>query len=200
MAHLLLNYFGYISQAFNSRESDKRLDYNEVMLISWGMHFIYAFYAIFSIYLGNIVFTKFYEGNNLSNIILQDFNISTQKIAIVAIITEAIFYPFIFHFTFKFWQSLIKFYSEIFNIQNSDVNESEELIKSIYACNAFLIFPVFGKLLSFLSQIFIIFRGLLIKCSYSRLQATTVLLTPLFLLFLVAILIVSYFVFLLSLI
>lgn len=200
MISLFAHYFDYLRHPFLKRKREDQLGEVETLMCSWGMHFFSSFYGIFAIYLGLLTYEHLQDETKISAFLLKDFNLSLQKVSIFILITEAVLYPFIFHFTYRFWQSLLKFYGQLFNIAEDIEEDSNELIKSLYAANIFLVFPIFGKLMSFMAQFFILFKGLTVKVHFSKTQATAVLLTPFFLLFLVAILIVSYFIFLLSLI
>jgi hypothetical protein len=115
-------------------------------------------------------------------------------------IAIAILYPVTFHFTYKFWIYIINFYSQIFDLRDDSNELTPEIVNAMYTANIFLILPIGGALLSTFAQVYFLFRGVSTKLNFSKTQAFLVLLTPLFILFIVSILIVSYFVFLLSLI
>ena len=200
MTSVLHNFKETLLNPFSPKSEEERLDYFEVMGISWAFHFIYAFYSIFAVYIGIKTYQYMSETDNIAKVLYSNFNLSLQKFSIIMGISEAIFYPVVFHFSYKFWLFILNFYGQVFNVETNVEEESVDILNAIYASNVFLILPIGGKLLSLLAQGFYLFKGLMAKLGFSNLQAFLVLLTPLFIMFLFTILIVSYFIFLISLI
>lgn len=200
MTNVLHNFKETLLNPFSPKSEEERLDYFEVMGISWAFHFIYAFYSIFAVYIGIKTYQYMSETDNIAKVLYSNFNLSLQKFSIIMGISEAIFYPVVFHFSYKFWLFILNFYGQVFNVETNVEEESVDILNAIYASNVFLILPIGGKLLSLLAQGFYLFKGLMAKLGFSNLQAFLVLLTPLFIMFLFTILIVSYFIFLISLI
>jgi hypothetical protein len=200
MTETFSNFYSLIINPFKDRNSDEEIDYFQLMGISWALHFIYAFYSVMAVLIGVKTYEMATANQTISQMVYGQFNLTLQKFALISGISEAIFYPIVFHFSYKFWIYLLNFYAEIFNTEDRSEKNSEAVLNAIYASNIFLIFPIFGKLLSFLAQFFYLYRGLLKKLHFNNMQAILVLLTPVFLIFLFAILVVSYFVFLISLI
>jgi hypothetical protein len=200
MIAVFQNFKNTIFNPFGEKTNEERLGYFEILGISWALHFIYAFYSVFAVFVGVKTFQYASNTNSISQIIYGNFSLWTQKFVIIFGISEAIMYPVVFHFSYKFWLFLLGFYSQIFKTEIDVEEQSVDILNAIYASNVFLILPVGGKVLSFFAQGFYLFKGLMQKFGFSNLQAFLVLLTPLFIMFLFAILIVSYFIFLLSLI
>ncbi|MEA9357147.1 hypothetical protein SHI21_13060 [Bacteriovorax sp. PP10] len=179
----------------------ERITYFEVMGISWSLHIIYAFYSIFALYLGIVSYEYLSNSQSYTHLLFESFSVTTQKISLMMTLVQVIFYPFIFQFAFKFWAYLLRFFAQIFDYDGDrelDV-EIEELLNSIFTANIFLIIPIFGSVLSTLAQAYYMFIGLRAKLGFTRVQAVLVLMTPLFLMFLITVLIASYFTLLISL-
>ena len=179
----------------------ERLTYFEVMGISWSLHLIYAFYSVFALYLGVVSYEYLSKSENFTHLLFESMAVTSQKVSLMMTLVQVIFYPFIFQFAFKFWSYLLRFYAEIFHYQGERELEVEieELLNSIFTANIFLIIPIFGSVLSTLAQGYYLFIGLCSKLGFTRTQAFLVLLTPLFLMFVLTILVASYFLFVLSL-
>lgn len=202
MIHSLNLYFQTFLKPTKRSVDGERITYFEVMGISWSLHMIYAFYSIFAIYLGVISYEYLSNSKDFTHLLFESVNVTFQKISLMMTLFEVIFYPFIFQFGFKFWAYVLRFYAQIFEYDGErelDI-EIEELLNSIFTANIFLIIPIFGNVLSILTQAYYLFIGLRAKLGFTRVQAFLVLLTPLFLMFLTTILVASYFTFLISLI
>lgn len=201
MIETLSHYFHTFLTPTKKSEDGERIGYFEVMGISWSLHIIYAFYSIFALYLGVVSYDYATSSQSFTHLISESVSVTFQKFTLMMTLFEVIFYPFIFQFGFKFWAYILRFYSQIFEYKGErplDV-EIEELLNSIYTANLFLIIPIFGNILSILTQGYFLFIGLRAKLSFTATQALLVLMTPLFLMFLLSILVASYFTLLLSL-
>ncbi len=200
--HSLNLFFKTFSHPTKRLIDGERISYFEVLGISWSLHMIYAFYSVFALYLGIISYEYLSSSQDFTHLVFAAFNVTFQKISLFSTLAQVIFYPFIFQFGFKFWAYVLNFYAEIFEYEGEREldTEIEELLNSIYTANIFLIIPIFGNVLSFLTQGYYLFIGLRAKLNFTRLQAFLVLITPLFLLFLLTILVASYFTLLISLI
>lgn len=198
MIHSLNLYFLTFLRPTQRSVDGERISYFEVLGISWTLHLIYAFYSIFAIYLGITSYEYLSSSQDFGHLLFESVNVTFQKIALMTTLSEVIFYPFIFQFGFKFWAYVLKFYAQIFDYDGDRELEVEieELLNSIFTANIFLIIPIFGNVLSFMTQAYYLFIGLRAKLGFTRLQAFLVLITPLFLIFLSTILIASYFTFL----
>lgn len=185
---------------FSQDRSGRIVSYVELMAVSWALHIIYAFYSVFVLYLGVKSYSYFSTSNDFTHLVLDAFNFKMQKISLFTTLVAVVFYPFIFQFAYKFWKALIKFYANLFDIQDEEMDrKSDEILSSAFSSNLFLIFPIIGNILSNIGMAYFLFQGLRRKYEFSSLQASLVLLTPLFLVFLFAIFSASYFIFLFSL-
>jgi hypothetical protein len=202
LSSLNLYFFSFLNPSSTYKnEDDEKIGYFEVLGISWSLHFIYAFYSVFALYLGVASYEYLSQSKDFSHMLFESFNVSLQKFSLLFTLGEVILYPLLFQFAYKFWVYVLKFYAEIFDYEDKDQLETvvEDLLHTLFTANLFLMIPIFGNVLSFLTQGYYLFLGLRKKLNFTRLQAFLVLLTPLFLLFLTAILIASYMTLLVSL-
>jgi hypothetical protein len=192
-----------VHPTWKSREAE-RSSFVEVLGFSWSFHLLYAIYSIGAIYLGLMSYEYLSNSENFAHMLFQSFNVKFQKFSLYTTLFQVIFYPFIYQFLHKFWTFLIKFYAGVFDFELDNEHSEDELIEDVvttsFTANFFLIIPILGGLVSTLAQIFYLFTGLKAKLSFTNTQAFLVLLTPLFIMFLLMILIASYFIFLISLI
>ena len=196
-----LSLFFHTFLAPSKRSVDgESLSYFEVMGISWALHILYAFYSIFALYLGILSFEYLSNSQTYTHLLFESFTLTTQKISLMMTLAQVIFYPFIFQFAFKFWVYLLSFFAQIFHYEGErEIEvEVEELLNSVFTTNIFLIIPIFGIVLSTLAQAYYMFVGVRAKLGFTKVQALLVLMTPLFLMFLITILIASYFALLIS--
>jgi hypothetical protein len=180
--------------------AEERLGYFEIMGISWSLHIIYAFYSIFVLYLGLVSYEYVASSDGYAHLISESVSVTFQKISLMLTLFEVIFYPFLFQFGFKFWAYILKFYAQIFDFTGDRPieDEVEELLNSIFTANLFLVIPVFGNILSMITQGYFLFIGVRRKMNFTATQAFLVLITPLFLMFILTILVASYFTLLIS--
>lgn len=199
--HSLNLYFQTFLKPTERSIEGEKISYFEVMGISWSLHMLYAFYSVFALYMGVMSYEYLSKSESFTHLMFQSLTVTTQKISLMITLAQVIFYPFVFQFGFKFWSYIVKFYAEVFDYEGErelDV-EVEELLNTILTANIFLIIPIFGNVLSNMAQAYYLFLGLRVKMGFTRAQAFLVLLTPLFLMFFLTILVVSYVTFLISL-
>lgn len=203
MTRSLSVFFSTFMHPARKERDGERSDFFEVLGYSWGLHFIYAFYSVAAIYLGIMSYEYLSSSKDFTHILFQTLNVKFQKISLFSALLEAIFYPFIFQFMHKFWTFLINFYAQIFDFEEDAEHTEEALIEDVvttsFTSNLLLLIPIFGSVLSTIAQGLYLYTGLKAKLSFTNTQAFLVLITPLFILFLVLILIASYFLFLISL-
>ena len=200
MQEALLLYFDAFKNLSSPRMGRKITQF-EVMGISWGLHLIYAFYSVFALFLGVKSYEYISGSEDFTHLVFSTFNIQLQKISLLSTLFSVILYPFLFYFGYRFWRSLFKFYTQLFDRQDSEFEDkTDDILASAFSCNLFLVLPIIGNILSHLAHGFFLYRGMVAKYNFSSLQAILVLLTPVFFVFLAAVFAASYFLFLLTLI
>lgn len=200
MLETLQLYFKTFVHPWDETPDARKISYFEVLGISWALHFIYTFYSVFAVFLGVKSYEYFAKSEDFTHLILNSFSFSFQKIGLFVQLATVIMYPFLFHFTYKFWVFLLDFYTNVFEAGEDSKQNTPDIINAMYTSNIFLILPIAGSMISFFAQIYLLFRGVIKRLHFTKTQAFLVLMTPFFLLFIAAILIVSYFIFLFSLI
>lgn len=200
MIESLQLYFEAFRNYANDR-NERKISYFELMGISWSLHILYAFYSIFALYLGVKSYDYFSSSKDFTHLALESFSFKMQKISLFTTLVGVVLYPFIFQFAYKFWKGLFKFYANLFEYRGERVEgKGEEILTSAFSSNLFLILPIVGNILSNIALAFFLFKGLKRKYEFTSLQASLVIITPLFLVFLFAIFSASYFIFLFTLI
>lgn len=185
---------------FAKNRGERSITYVELMGISWALHMLYAFYSIFALYLGVKSYDYFSSSKDFSHFVLESFSFKLQKMSLISTLFGVVFYPFIFQFAYKFWQALFRFYSKLFESDSIALEEEgEEILSSAFSSNLFLMIPIIGNVLSNIAFYFFLYQGLRRKYEFTSLQASLVLITPLFLMFLFAVFSASYFLFLFTL-
>jgi hypothetical protein len=187
---------------YSDDRTERKLSYMELLGISWSLHMLYAFYSVFALYLGVRSYTYFSGSKNFTHLALETLNFKFQKITLLTTLFGVIFYPFLFQFAYKFWKGSFKFFANIFDYNYDDEGleeKADEILNTAFTANLFLIFPIIGNVLSNIALAFFLFQGLKRKYEFTSLQASLVLVTPLFLLFLFTIFSASYFLFLFTL-
>ena len=181
-------------------DDKRKLSYFELMGISWSLHIVYASYSVFALYLGVKSYNFFSNSKDFTHLALESFSFKFQKIALLTTLFGVVFYPFIFQFAYKFWKGSFKFFANIFDNESEGLAEkADDILTTAFSSNLFLILPIIGNILSNIALAFFLFNGLKKKYEFTSLQASLVLITPLFLLFLFFIFSASYFLFLFTL-
>jgi hypothetical protein len=177
-----------------------QLSYIELMGISWALHMVYVFYSIFALYIGVKSYEYMSQSKDFAHMILNSFNFTYQKFGLLTTLFAVVFYPFIFQFAYKFWKGCFKFYANVFEYEDEHFDEkADSILSSAFASNLFLVLPIIGNFLSNIALCYYLFSGLKKKYEFTSLQASLVLMTPLFICFLFAVFSASYFVFLFTL-
>lgn len=203
MTNTLAVFFRTFIHPTQSLSEGERSSFVEVLGVSWSLHLLNALYSVAAIYLGILSYEYLSTSKDFTHMLFQTLNVKFQKFSLMSMLFQVIFYPFIFQFAHKFWIFLIKFYASIFEYEENVTHNEDEVITDVvttsFTTNLLLVIPIFGSVLSSIAQAFYLFTGLKTKLSFTNTQAFLVLITPLFILFLMGILIASYFVFLISL-
>ncbi len=206
MINIMINtitvFFSTFIHPTRTSSSGERSQFLEVLGVSWALHLLNVIYSIAAIWLGIMSYEYLSTSKDFTHMLFQSLNIKYQKFSMMSLLLQVIFYPFIFQFAHKFWIFLIKFYASIFDYNENTEHHEDDLIEDVvttsFTVNLLLIIPIFGSVLSIIAQGLYLFTGLKTKLSFTNTQAFLVLITPLFILFLLGILIASYFVLLIS--
>lgn len=186
---------------FADVKDERKISYMELLGISWGLHMLYAFYSLFAIFLGVKSYTYLSTSKDFTHMVLESFSFKYQKLSLLSTLFAVIIYPFIFQFAYKFWKGCFKFYANVFDYEDENFDDkADDILSTAFASNLFLVLPIVGNILSNIALAYFLFQGLKKKYEFSSLQASLVLITPLFILFLFAMFSASYFIFLLTLI
>jgi hypothetical protein len=189
---------------FPAEDGERKISFMELLGVSWALHMLYAFYSVFALYLGVKSYDYLSSSKDFSHMVFQSMTFTFQKVSLLTTLFAVVFYPFVFQFAYKFWKGSFKFYANIFDYDDVDSDlfeeKSDDILSTAFASNFLLLLPIAGSVLSNIAIVYFLFTGLKRKLEFTSLQATLVVITPLFILFLLAIFSASYFVFLLTLI
>lgn len=198
----LSHYIHSFLNPIDDSEPSKRVGYYELLGISWILHIIYALYSMAAIYLGAKTYEYLSDSSTFTDIITSSFSTQLQRYNIFSIVFQVLLYPFIFQFGFKFWTYLLNFFADLYNVKKDEAYEDKikELVSSMFTTNILLLLPVFGSVLSSLTQAFYLFIGSTKKLGFTKLQAILVLVSPLFIVLLLTTLVIAYYTFLIKII
>ncbi len=200
MNETLSLYFNTFKHFYENSNQERKLSYLELLGVSWALHMIYAFYSVFALYIGVKSYSYVSGSKDFTHMILDTFSFKFQKLTLLTTLFAVIFYPFLFQFAYKFWKGCFKFYANIFDYEDEFLEDkADEILTKAFSANLFLVLPIVGNLLSNIALYYFLFQGLKRKYDFTSLQASLVLITPLFIMFLFAVFSASYFVFLLTL-
>ena len=105
-----------------------------------------------------------------------------QGILLIKLVATATFFPLIAWLWVRFWDMIIKFFVELFNVEDKNIEQaSAEIVRNSLVGHAFLIIPVFGGVVQSVAGLVLLYAGLRKNLSLSRIQALVVIASPLFL-------------------
>lgn len=175
---------------------DRSFDFIEGLALSWLFTIVRAFYSMAAIYL------SFYwvdvMNPSASTMSLSLWSSHIQKITIFFILIDVIIFPFTQFFYIKFWGLIVKFFSQLFDMQEVSEERIKEVVTQSMAANFYLVIPIFGQLLRYLASFFYLYAGLRSNLKMNTLQASTVLTAPLFIFMFLIFMILLYLVLIFS--
>lgn len=187
-------------RSHSNQNDEKKISYVELLGISWSLHILYALYSVITLYLSIKSYLYFSSSTDFGHLMTESFSSKLQKISLLTTLFTVIFYPFVFQFAYKFWKGIFKFYLSILDPEKDYPEElADEILSKAFSANLFLMFPIVGNFLSNITMFYFLFQGARDKYGFTSLQATLVLITPVFLLFLFSVFTASYFLFLFTL-
>lgn len=100
-----------------------------------------------------------------------------QKIFLFSTLFKVIFFPLSAWVFVKFWRVVITVFAGLFDKDLEGV-ELEDSIAAALVGNFFLIVPIFGDFLKFISQVIYLYFGLRYNMKFSFVQSFFILLSP----------------------
>ena len=153
------------------------VDYYEAVSVSWLFFVFHCFYSLAALHLG-IYSRRYLQEQGVSGA-LEEWG---QGFLIIKLVAAATFFPLLTWFWVKFWDMVIKFFAELFNVEDKSVERaSEEITRNSLVGHTFLLIPVFGGMAQNIAGLVLLYAGLRKNLSLSLMQALIVIASPLFL-------------------
>jgi hypothetical protein len=175
------------------------MDTAEIICVTWLFHLVYAIYSIAAIGLGFYAWSYFNDSEDSIFDLAEQFHIQQHSL-ILTTLMFAVFIPAFDWLALQIWRWIIKLFAGLYDLREKLGERMEESIKEVanysLCSNAFLLIPVFGKMLQRLGQVFFLFAGLKknmgMTIAQSFVVSLTVYLALYILIFLLLLMIVLY--------
>ena len=153
------------------------VNYYEAMVLSWLLFVCHCFYSLAVLHLG--IYSRRFLEEQGGMFVSEEWR---QGLFLVKLVATVTFFPLAAWLWVKFWDVVIRFFAELFNVEERDVERaSEEITRNSLVGHTFLLIPVFGGLAQSIAGMVLLYAGLRKNLSFSRLQSLIVLGSPLFL-------------------
>ena len=153
------------------------VDYYEAMSVSWLFFVCHCFYSLVAIHLSIYSQRFLEEGEGMMSLVGWG-----QGVSLIKLIGVATFFPLLTWFWVKFWDMIIKFFAELFDVDESDIERaSGEIAHNSLVSHTFLLVPIFGGLVQSIASLVLLYAGLRKNLALARIQALMVIASPLFL-------------------
>lgn len=197
MKNLFFDYFYVffhpfkIYKDFHSGEK-KPLAFVELMGVSWVFKIVRTFY-----YFMGIHFLLWLVNQGLSESILDV--ISNKKIFFYWVLVGVIFYPLFLWLLAKFWIVIVRFFCILYGKDEVILDVNNVCYNSLTS-QGLLVVPVVGEVLVPFAFLFFLFAGLKNSLRFTTLQAILVIISPVFIFFLMLTLSLAYFMLILNIV
>ncbi|MFG1486075.1 hypothetical protein ABMA79_07520 [Halobacteriovorax sp. HFRX-2_2] len=154
------------------------LKFADFALASWPFVFIYGLYSLAQIHIGINLAGKMAEDGFLPAVFSSsEFQ---QKLFLFSTLFKVVFFPLSAWVFVKFWRLIITIFASLFDKDLKDI-ELEDVIAGALVGNFFLIIPIFGDFLKFISQAIYLYFGLRYNLRFSFVQSFFILMSPILL-------------------
>ena len=169
------------------------VDYYEALGVSWLFFLVHCLYSPVVLHLG-IYFRQFLEEKGG----LFPSEEWGHGLLLIKLVAAATFFPLLTWLWVQFWNMMIKFFAELFNLESEGVEKaSAEITRNSLVGHVFLLIPIFGGVVQNIAGMILLYAGLRGNLSMSRMQSLLVIASPLFiflgLLFLCALSLINLF-------
>lgn len=173
----------------------ERPDYFQMLYLSWIFYIVYAAYSLLVLYLGIKAYSGQSDVNDFVNFAFDRVSFQWQKIGLVTLLVNVIFFPIYFYVYLKVWRGLLNFFVKIFGRTDVNENQIEQVILSSQSSHLFYIIPIFGQGIKHFTSIYYLYLGMRRNMQFSNLQSFLVLVTPLFLVLIFTFFLLAYWIF-----
>ncbi len=162
----------------DEKERGLHLKFTDFTLASWPFVFIYGLYSLLQIHVGIALAGRMAEEGYLPAIFSS--NEFQQKLFLFSTLFKVVFFPLSAWVFVKFWRVIINLFAGLFDKDIEGI-ELEDAIAAALVGNFFLIIPIFGEFLKFISQVIYLYFGLRYNLRFSFVQSFFILVSPLLL-------------------
>ncbi len=159
---------------------EKGIDFATLVLISWPLVIFEAFYRIFGFHISEWLVENYFSDSEVSNYFYRAETTLTFQIFIILL--KVVSFPVIAWALVRIWEAIITFFHHFLGKDDSDLPGISQVVNNTLSSHVFLLIPVFGPVIKWLSMLTQLYGGLRYNLRYTRLQAVAVLLSPLILL------------------
>lgn len=160
------------------------LQFTEVLSITWLMACIKAIYGMMALLLG---LTGAQYLSSSGQIAIMGNELSRYHWTIFFLILNVVLFPFVIWIYTRFWIAIVTFFGNIFNKTYQLEAAATETVHHALVSYTFYLIPIFGPLIQTISFVIYLYAGLKNNIQLSAFQSIIVILTPLFLLFVLCI-------------
>ncbi|MCF8060444.1 MAG: hypothetical protein K9K67_14170 [Bacteriovoracaceae bacterium] len=153
------------------------VSFEQSLIVSWMFVIFNAIYSLIGIFMGVHLFESF----SVSNTFISYSQSLIGFTSIFFLILKVVFFPLFFWFYGKFWVNLIKIFSGLFEKEGDAEVIGLEIVSQAFTSHTLLVIPIVGLLLHRVINLVYLFGGLRKNLDFSVMQATLVLLCPIFL-------------------
>lgn len=162
------------------KEADSaELHFVEAMSISWIFIVIQGIYSLFAIHLGYQAFEMVHgENEGLTALLIPNFHSQGKSLVFWGILLQIVFFPLFIWFYTRLWGSFIKFFADLFEVEGSVEDKTNQVINHSLVSYTFLALPVFGSMAQGIGMLFYLYAGLKNNFKFSHIQSLVILVSP----------------------
>ncbi len=164
-------------------------------ILSWPFLMIKALYGLSAVSFGIYIVKWGAEKLAIPTSFLKIEDIAHNKIVLFYLLFEVALFPLGVFLYCKIWELIIRFFIHLYEIEIKNEEQAvEEVLAGSLSSHLFFIFPIFGEFLKHIASLIYIFAGLRSGLGMSVLQASMVIIAPIFLVLFSVLVIGIYFV------
>lgn len=159
--------------------SNTELKFVEAMSVSWIFIVIQGIYSLLAIHLGYRAFSMVHgEEEGLAALLIPNFHSQGKSLVFWGILLQIVFFPLFIWFYTRLWASFIKFFADLFEIEEKVEEKTSQVINHSLVSYMFLVLPVFGSMAQGIGMLFYLYAGLKNNFKFSHLQSLVILVSP----------------------
>jgi hypothetical protein len=156
---------------------DVGVTFEQSLIVSWLFVIFNAVYSLIGMFMGLHLFESFSVPNTLISYSQSLLGFTS----IFFLVLKVVFFPLVFWLYGKFWVNIIKVFAGLFEKEGNAEKIGLDIVSQAFTTHTLLVIPIIGLLLHRVANLVYIFGGLRKNLGFSVMQATLVVLCPLFL-------------------